>query len=160
TAKWTAEGIEYTEEGFATLLSGPLGPDDPQRSEETPAVLMLKLTAHNPGSSAATAHVWLASSPAEKVTYENNELHAGRGQLLRARVRWPEGAKVAPAAVPDEKQELEGLHAELALGPRETQTAFIDLPYIPRLAADETKRLAELDYNAERQRVVAYWREI
>jgi hypothetical protein len=160
TAKWTAEGIEYTEEGFATLLSGPLGPDDPQRSEETPAVLMLKLTAHNPGSSAATAHVWLASSPAEKVTYENNELHAGGGQLLRARVRWPEGAKVAPSAVPDEKLELEGLHAELALGPRETQTAFINLPYIPRLVADETKRLAELDYNAERQRVVAYWREI
>ena len=160
TAKWTTEGIEYTEEGFATLLSGPLGPDDPQRSEETPGVLMLKLTMHNPGSSSAAAHLWLASSPAEKVTYENNELHAGDGQLLRARVRWPEGAKVAPAGVPDEKQELEGVHAELALGPGETQTASIDLPYIPRLTADEAKRLANLDYNVERERVVAYWRGI
>jgi len=159
TAKWTTDGIEYTEEGFATLLSGPPGPDDPQRSEETPAVLMLKLTAHNPGSSAATAHVWLATSPAEKVTYQNNELRAGDGQLLRARVRWPDGAKVAaPVAVTDEKQRFEGLHAELALRPGETQTAFIDLPYIPRLTAEEAKRLAELDYDAERDRVVAYWK--
>jgi hypothetical protein len=160
TAKWTTEGIEYTEEGFATLLSGPLGADDPQRSEETPAVLMLKLTAHNPQSSAVTAHVWLATSPAERVTYENNELRAGDGQLLRARVRWPEGARVAPAAVADEKQELNGLHAELRLGPGETQTSFIDFPYIPRLTAEEVKRLGDLDYDSGRDRVVAYWRGI
>jgi hypothetical protein len=93
TAKWTTEGIEYTEEGFATQLSGPLAPDDPQRNEETPAVLMLKLTARNPGSSAAIAHIWLATSPAEKVTYENDELRARDGQLLRARVRWPGGGR-------------------------------------------------------------------
>ena len=160
TARWTTEGIEYTEEGFATLLSGPLGPDDPQRSEETPAVLMLKLTVHNPGSSAATAHVWLANSPAEKITYENEEVRAGDGRLLRARVRWPEGAKVALATVPLVKQELEGLHAELALRPGETQTALINLPYLPGLRADETKHLAELDYNVERDRIAAYWRGI
>lgn len=160
TAKWTTDGIEYTEEGFATLLSGPLGPDDPGRNEETPAVLMVKLTAHNPGTSAVTAHVWLATSPAEKVTYENGELRAGDGQLLRARVRWPEGARVALSAVPEGEQTLQGLHAELALGSDETKTAMIELPYIPRLTSDEAKRLAGLDYSAERNRVVAYWQGI
>ena len=157
TAKWTTDGIEYTEEGFATLLSGPLAPDDPQRSEETPAVLMLKLTAHNPAASGSAAHLWLATSPAEKVGYENNELLAGDGQLLRACVRWPEGAKVVPTTVPDAKQELEGLRAEISLGPGETKTTFIDIPYVPRLTSDEAKRLAGLDYDAERGRVVAYW---
>ena len=49
-AQWSTEGIEYREESFATLLSGPLSPDDPGRSEETPAVLMVKLAAHNPGT--------------------------------------------------------------------------------------------------------------
>jgi hypothetical protein len=84
TAKWTTDGIEYTEEGFATLLSGPLGPDDSARSEQTPAVLMVKLTARNPGSSPGTAHAWLATSPRENVTYENNELRVRGSQLLRA----------------------------------------------------------------------------
>ncbi|PYV18232.1 MAG: hypothetical protein DMG21_05615 [Acidobacteria bacterium] len=160
TANWTSEGIEYTEEGFATLLSGPLSPDDPQRNEETPAVLMLRLTAHNPGPSSASAHVWLATSPGEKVTYEGNELRAGDGRLLRARVRWPEGAKVAVASVPDEMQVVAALHAELTLKPGETQTAFINLPFIPRLTADEAKQLAELDFKSERDRVVTYWRQV
>ena len=160
TAKWTTDGIEYSEEGFATLLTGPLGPDDPGRNEETPAVLMLRLSVHNPGSSAATANVWLAMSPAEKVTYENGELRAGDGQLLRARVRWPEGSKVATAAVPEGQQTLQGLHAELALAPGETQTSLIELPYIPRLTADEAKRLAELDYGAERDHVEKYWENV
>lgn len=121
---------------------------------------MLKLTAHNPTASAAAAHLWLATSPAEKVGYANNELRAGGGQLLRARVRWPEGAQVAPAAVPDAKQDLAGVHAEISLSPGETKTTFIALPYIPRLTADEAKRLAELDYDGERGRVEAYWKGV
>jgi hypothetical protein len=160
TAKWTTEGIEYTEEGFATLLSGPLDPDDPQRSEQTPAVLMLKVTAHNAAAVPSAAHLWLATSPDEKVEYENNELRAGDGQLLRAHVRWPEGAKAAPAAVPDAQQKLEGVHAEISLGPGETTTTIIAIPFIPRLRSDEAKRLTELDYNAERGRVLAYWQGV
>ena len=50
TATWSTDGIAYTEEGFATLLSGPLGPDDPGRNEQTPAVLMLKIRARNPAA--------------------------------------------------------------------------------------------------------------
>ena len=60
----------------------------------------------------------------------------------------------------DEKQALEGLHAELWLRPGETQTAFIYLSFIPRITAEEAKRLAQIDYNAERDRVTAYWRGI
>jgi hypothetical protein len=35
---WSSEGIDYTEEAFAIPLSGPLSPEDPGRSEQTPAV--------------------------------------------------------------------------------------------------------------------------
>jgi hypothetical protein len=160
TARWTTDGIEYTEEGFGTLLSGPLDPADPQRSEETPAVLMLKIKARNPGPAAATANVWLATSPAEKATYQNNELRSADTQRVRASFRWPEAAKVALSTVPDGKQALEGIHAELPLGPKEEGTIFIRLPYIPRLTSAEQSRLAELDYAEERGRVAKYWREI
>ncbi|HEV2492481.1 MAG TPA: hypothetical protein VG204_05355 [Terriglobia bacterium] len=160
TAKWTTDGIEYTEEGYATLLSGPLDPDDSERSEETPAVLMLKLEVRNPGDSGATANVWLATSPAEKVAYQNNELLAGDNQLVRALFRWPEAAKVGLATVPDGNEALNGIHVEIPLGGKEEQTVFIRLPFIPRLSSAEQARLAELDYEQERSRVMKYWRTI
>ena len=63
TAKWSTDGISYEEEGFATLLSGPLASDDPGRNEQTPAILMLKIRARNSGAAPATAHLWLGIDP-------------------------------------------------------------------------------------------------
>ena len=40
---WNHEGLLYREEGFATLLEGPLSPYDVLRDEQTPAILMVKL---------------------------------------------------------------------------------------------------------------------
>jgi hypothetical protein len=159
-ARWTTEGIEYTQEGFATLLSGPLSPADPRRSEQTPAVLMLKLTAHNPGASSATANLWLATDPAEKVLLENGELVAAGGQLVRARIRSPESARASLATAPEGAKRLPGIHAEIPLGPGGEQTVFVELPFILRLSADERTRLAQLNYDEERVRVVNYWREV
>ncbi|MGD0922776.1 MAG: hypothetical protein ABSA70_13565 [Terriglobia bacterium] len=160
TAAWSTDGIGYTEEAFATLLSGPLSPDDPARSEQTPAVLMLKLTVHNPASQAAVAHVWLATDPDEEVAFENEELLAAGGQLVRARVRLPESARVALAAVRDGTKTWRGIHVEIPLGRQEERAVFISLPFIPRLSPAERMRLAELNYEAERSRVETYWREV
>jgi hypothetical protein len=160
TATWEADGTQYTEEGFATLLSGPLGPDDPERSEQTPCVLMLKLTAHNPGARSAVSHLWLGIDPAENLTFQGGELTAGGGQLIRARVKLPGPARAVLAAVPDGAKSLRGLHLEVPLGGNEDCSVFVSLPFIPRLSADERRRLAELDYDAERSRVVNYWREV
>ena len=99
TARWTTDGLEYSEEGFASLLSGPLGPDDPQRNEQTPAVLMLKVNVRNPGPAAATSHLWLATDPAEELTFRDQELLAGDGQLVRARVRLPKMAQAVLGGV-------------------------------------------------------------
>lgn len=159
TARWTTDGIEYAEEGFATLLSGPLNPDDPQRSEKTPAVLMLKLEARNPGDSGTTANIWLATSPNEKVTYRNDELMAGDNQLVRASFLWPAEKRVRMATVPSGKERLDGIHAEIPLQAKEAKTVFIRLPFIPQLDPAEQSRLAALDYDEERRRVVNYWQE-
>lgn len=160
TATWFDEGISYTEEAFATLLTGALSPDDPGRSEQTPAVLMLKLTAHNPASQPAVSHVWLATDPDEEVTFENGELLAAGGQLVRARVCPPESARVSLAPVRESGKTSRGIHAEIPLGPQEVRTIFVSLPFIPRLSSPERLRLAELDYEAERSRVESYWRGV
>jgi len=158
TARWTTDGIDYLEEGFATLLSGPLGPDDPQRNEQTPAVLMLKVTVRNPGPAAATSHLWLATDPAEELSFRHQELLAGDGQLVRARVRLPESARTSLAKVPEGAKTFQGIHAEIPLRAGEDQTIFISLPFIPRLSAQERARLANLEYDQARTRVLDYWR--
>lgn len=160
TAQWTTDGIDYREEGFATLLTGPLGPDDPQRSEQTPAVLMLKITARNPGARAAVSHLWLATDPDEELSYRESELVTTDGQQVRARVRLPGSASVVPVAVPDGAKTLHGIHAEVPLRAGGAQDVFVLLPFIPRLSRQERTRLASLDYDQERARVVDYWRQV
>jgi len=158
-ATWSTDGIDYSEEGFATLLSGPLSPDDPGRSEQTPAVLMLKLTVRNAASKPGTAHLWVATDPEEQVAFEDGELTAEGGQLLRARMRLPEVARATLATVPDAPKVLRRVHVEIPLGAKDERPVFMAIPFIPRLTAAERARLANLDYDAERAGVVKYWRE-
>ena len=159
-AKWSSDGVRYTEEGFATLLSGPLSPDDPGRSEEAPSVLMVKLTAQNGGANSATAHLWLATAPNESVTFREGELLAQNGELIRARLRLPASAHAALADVPDGKVTLHGVQIEIPLSAGQELSVVIELPFIPRLTREEHERLTQLDYGAERQRVVTYWQDV
>ena len=160
TARWTKDGIDYTEEGFATLLSGPLGPDDPKRDEQTSAVLMLKLTAHNRGSKVTHSHLWLATEPAEEVAFQGGELLAGNGQWVRAYLRTPQSARISLTNVVDGEETAPGIHTDISLRADEDQTLFMALPFIPRLSQDERARLASLDYQQERDRVLDYWRHV
>jgi hypothetical protein len=159
TATWSADGISYAEEGFATLLSGPLGPDDSGRSEQTPAILMLKIWARNSAAQPATAHLWLATEPAEKVSFEKGELLAHDGQLVRAHLRFPEAAIVSTADIADGSKKLQGIHAEISLGGGEEKNVLVSLPFVPRLSPAEREQLGKLDYDRERARVIAYWRQ-
>ena len=160
TATWSTDGIRYSEEGFATLLSGPLGPDDPGRSEQTPAILMLKIRARNSAARRAKAHLWLATDPGEKVTFEKGELLARDGQLVRARIGFLQSARVSVGKVADGGKGLQGIHAEISLASGEEKGVLLFLPFVPRLSSEEREQLAALDYDRERARVIAYWRQV
>ena len=73
---WESEGLKYREEAYATLLRGPLSPRDPARSEQTPAVLMMRLQADNPAAEPRAAHVWLNTYPGENLRLNGRELVA------------------------------------------------------------------------------------
>jgi len=57
--RWNHQGLNYYEQAFVTLLEGPLSPYDPERNEQTPAILMIKLNVSNPTNDEKTAHLWL-----------------------------------------------------------------------------------------------------
>ena len=56
TQRWQAEGLDYSEEAFAALARGPLAPSE-ARSEQTPAVLLIRVTAANRGAAPRRAHL-------------------------------------------------------------------------------------------------------
>ena len=159
-ANWSDKGIHYTEEGFTTLLSGPLSPEDPGRSEETPAILMVKLAVENTESQPATSHIWLATGPDEAVDYENGVLTARDGQFVRAFLKPPGNAHITLTPFTDSGTTLHGIHIEVPLEANQSRTILLSLPFIPRLTDPERVQLSELDYDTERALVVDYWKKV
>lgn len=160
TASWSSNGIRYTEEGFATLLSGPLSPHNPSRSEQTPAVLMLKFTARNTEAAPAKSNIWIAIEPAEQLRFEHSELVTSDGELVRAAVHLPSSARTSVGTVRDGSQNPVGLHIQIPLDVGIERAIFISLPFIPRLTAAKNEHLLSLSYSAERERVVQYWKQV
>ena len=163
TQRWENDGLRYSEEAFTTLLRGPLSPDDPGRDEQTPAILLLRLTAENSGISARTAHVWLSVQTVEK--------QSGPGANLEEKLRvtgkqvWAQGAVPRLRAVFDSASPPQSgggtvpVHFafEVRAGSRESVT--LKLPFVSDLSHAEAAELEQMDYEAQRGRVAAYWQE-
>lgn len=157
-ATWKTGDIEYREEAFATPLSGPLGWKD--RDELSPVVLLVKITARNTAPQNQTSHLWLGIEPAETLQFEKGELLAMDGQLVRARVTASANAKTTVARIDTGSSQIHGIHIETALAPGAGDTALFALPCLPRLTPPQRERLAALDYDQERAKVIAFWRPI
>jgi hypothetical protein len=152
-ALWSTGGIDYQQESFASLLAGPLSPDDPGRSEQTPAVLLMRIRARNRSASPQTNHLWIVMEPAESLAYQNGLLTANEGREVRATLHLP------PQAV----TQIEGsrsLHILSPLAPAQESVTDLVLPFIPGLSAEERTQLAQIDYAAQRERVLTYWRGV
>jgi len=150
---WNHEKLNYYEEAFVTLLEGPLSPDDAQRSEQTPAILMVKLRISNPTDTAATAHVWLRPDHLNSIVLQNGFIidRIGENTFVRAYVNKP---KDAVAGI-----EKEAIHHTLAIPAHESVTMFVSVPFVGDLTEQDGARIAALDYEAQRDRVVSYWRD-
>jgi hypothetical protein len=158
TQEWESEGLHYTEEAFATLLHGPLSPDDPARNEQTSAVLMLKLSVSNPAANSQTAHLWISNDPNESLSLAG-KLVSGEGKV-RAEIENPKGAAMEAAPVPASDSQVHGIHVSFEVRPGSTESVVIKLPFVSDMSADEAGDLTRLQYESERNRVVRYWEGI
>ncbi|MGI9072466.1 MAG: hypothetical protein ACR2JB_14390 [Bryobacteraceae bacterium] len=152
--EWESEGLGYTEEAFATILRGPLSPDDPARSEQTSAVLMLKLSAKNPAANSQTAHVWISNDPNESLSLAGDLISSGG--KLRAQLENPKGAAMETGPDP----QTHGIHVKFEVRAGSTESIVIKLPFVSDLPADQAGDLRHLEYESERNRAVRYWEGI
>jgi len=157
-ARWKTDGIEYTEEAFATPLAGSL--DWKDRDEHDPVVLLVRISARNHSAHPQVSHLWLGINPSEPLSFEQDLLLAGDGQLVRARVSASGKTPASLATMTDGKDRIPGLHLEVELPPQGTDTTTFAFPFVPRLTATQKTQLAALDYDQERVKVIRYWRAI
>jgi hypothetical protein len=113
---------------------------------------MMRLRARNRGTSPESAHLWLRMDPREPLAFDGSLLTADGGRSTRANVRPFAGGQIVNGS--------DGLHQSITLAPGQERTAFLAIPYIPGLSESERTRLPQLDYDAERARVVEYWRGV
>ena len=150
TQRWQNEGLDYSEEAFATMLRGPLSPEDSARSEQTPAILMLRLTAHNAAQTARDAHVWLSVDPAEALSLDGT-FAVGNGSV-RAQLDGPAGATMGA--------EARGILIGFTVPAGADSSVVVKLPCVSDLSAADRKDLEALRFASERDRVIGYWKQV
>jgi hypothetical protein len=154
---WNHEGLIFREEGFVTLLEGPLSPFDPGRDEQTPAVLMVKLNISNPANDDKVAHVWLKANSLEN-PYLNDLFildQINGKSFIRAKIKLPEGITAADARI-----EQNTLPISFGVSANQNITIFLYVPFPGDLTETFKEKFSLLDYNTELNRVTSYWRNI
>lgn len=153
--RWNHDGVRYEEEAFATLLRGPLDPNSPERSEQTPAILMSRIIAHNPAADYKNSSLWLTIDPEEPLKAEGLRVYSTK-----------EGAspRLRGVILTSNRETLDieknSAKMDFFLAPGETRTFYIYIPFVSDLSVEEAQELESIPYAKERDRVASYWRDI
>jgi len=152
--QWNHDGLSFDEEAFVTLLEGPLSPYDSQRSEQTPAILIVRLRISNPTDHAKTAHIWLKPDRLNDMVLQDGFIldKIGGNAFVRACVNAP---KDAVAII-----ENGAVHHTFAVAAHQSAELSIRVPFVGDLAGKDGAKIAALDERTERGRVVSYWRDL
>lgn len=150
---WNHEGLIYREEGFATLLEGPLSPYDVNRDEQTPAILMVRLNISNPTNEEKIAHVWLKGGPIDQPQLK--DLFFMDQNYIRAKIKLPDGV---PSS--DIKLIQDALDIPLIIPANQSLSLYLSMPFVGDLTEESSEKISSLDYSTQRQRVVSYWRDV
>jgi hypothetical protein len=152
--RWNHDGLSFEEEAFVTLLEGPLSPYDSQRSEQTPAILIVRLRISNPTDHEKTAHIWLKPDRLNDVVLQDVFIldKIGGNTFVRACVNAPKGAVAV--------LEKGAIHHTFAVAAHQSTGMSIRVPFVGDLAGKDAAKIAALDERTERSRVVSYWRDL
>ena len=162
SAQWRHEGLLFEEETFVTFADGvSFSPIDTARNEFTPAVLMVKLRVSNPSLQARQAHLRLQGNSAlTEVVLEDGSVYdlVGGQKFLRAQVSHVKNDAIQTAVFNNDAGH--GIGCRFFLDANSSETFYFRFPFIGNLTPVDARRLALLDYAAERDRVIEYWRGV
>lgn len=154
---WTHEGIIFQEEAFVTLLEGPLSPNDKLRSEQTPAMLMVKLNISNPTTEEKTTHIWLKADSLDQPTLQDLFIMDQKNgeKFIRAKIKLPDGFSSNSVRVVQKAVDM-----PVTIPASQTVSIYISVPFVGDLTDSSKERISKIDYSTERKRIVSYWRDV
>ncbi|MFN7998238.1 MAG: hypothetical protein U0Q18_31745 [Bryobacteraceae bacterium] len=159
TQRWKNEGLDFTEEAFATLLSGELSPESSGRNEETPGILMLRLSAHNSDTKERLAHIWLSQDPGEQLAVTGNRVQAvGNKSGPYSKIRLRAIANAAGGRWVETHGDA--VHLTFPVPAGQSKNLFLKLPFVSDLDTRQAADLDVLEYGSQRSRVIAYWKSV
>lgn len=160
--KWQRDGFDYEEEAFATLLDGPLDAMDGQRSEQTPAVLVLKIRFRNTTAEPRDAHIWLHTNPEEQLELRGNALYVSppSGSDVQPRLRAVLDGRQHSALEQRPGSAAKAVHFTISTAPGAAGAILLKLPFVSDWSAAEVRKLEAMDEAAERKRVIDYWTRV
>lgn len=161
--KWESDGFAVEQEGFATVLHGPMDALDPKRDEQTPAVLMITMRYRNTTNAARDAHLWLHTDPQEELSLKGGELYAtggATGTYGQPRLRALLKAEAQPLIGTLPGGSHRAAHVKVPVAAGATATIIIKLPFVSDLTPDQIAEMSRLDLKAEREKVIAFWRKV
>ncbi len=161
--RWRNEGLIFEQEAFATLLNGPLSPSDPQRSEQTPSILMMKLTIANPSSEPKNAHLWLAGNQALSGICADNDFIMdtvdGR-KVIRCHFLAPASAGSEILALNPGASLRNAFHQTIPIDANDAQIVYFYFPFVGDLTAQSQAAIRSLSYENEKEKITSYWRDL
>ena len=162
-AAWTQGGLNYREEAFATLLRGPLSPEDPGRNEQTPAILMVKLTVSNPSNHDDTSHIWLSGNNALAGLSADGDFimdRIGDESFIRCFMPSLKEGSENKALVKDDAGVTRIIHRQVFLKANSSIDLFFSFPFVGDLTSDVAREIKTLDYGIQKNRIASYWRDL
>jgi hypothetical protein len=154
---WNQEGLIYNEEGFATLMEGPLSPNDSKRDEQTAAMLMIKLSVSNPSFEAKSTHIWLKADALENPALQDLFImdRINGKNYIRAKIKLPDDVSITAIRLVQN-----ALDIPLNIPANQTVSFYLSVPFVGDLSESSKEKISSLDYSAERLRVISYWRDM
>ncbi len=162
-SSWNEQGLNYREEAFSVLLRGPLSPDDTNRDEQTPAILMVKLTVSNPSLHPDTSHIWLSGNKALNSLSKEGDFLMDKidgKSYLRCYIPSSEKNDATIELLQDSTGVVRIVHEQLFLPANSSQTLYFYFPFVGDLTTADKHEIAALNYETQKNRVTSYWREL
>jgi hypothetical protein len=161
--EWSADGVEYREEAFSTVVGTPL--DFWKIRGDEVSALMVRLTVRNASEVHKRGSVWLDVSPHEQLELRGTNLFATAdttGTYASPRLRSVIRASTGDLKVTNLPLQFGTAssavqwHADLA--PDSSQDLYFTFTF--RTLTDERswQPIAELNYEKERSRVIEFWK--
>lgn len=161
---WRKDSLVYQQEFVSTMLTGPLSPFDAARDEQTPAVLMVKITVSNPAAKAKEADIWLAANETiNGLTKDKRFLmdQVEGKQFIRCFIKSTLQNDAGDFSIrQDNKGVNRVIQKTISLQANSSADVYFYFPFVGDLTTSDQQAIASLDFDKEKNKVSDYWREV